>query len=88
LISGVAQQLYTQNAQAGLPTGVTPQIGPMGNNTAGAGMTPYNPYQFAAPAAGSANTQAAQNWYNPVTGQRWTSPTGGYSPPTADWIKA
>lgn len=85
LISGVAQQLYTQNAQAGLPTGVTPQMGYLGNSTAGPGMTPYNPYGFQAPTLQQTNNQVIQNWYNPKTGQRWTAPAAGYVAPSADW---
>jgi len=88
LISGVAQQLYTQNAQAGLPTGVTPQMGYLGNSTAGPGMTPYNPYGFQAPTLQQTNNQVAQNWYNPKTGQRWTAPAAGYAAPSADWKPA
>ena len=85
LISGVAQQLSTQNAQVGLPTGVTPKVGVMGNNTGGESITPYNPYAFT-PVAGVAG--GSQNWYNPKTGQRWTSPAGGWTPPSVDWTKA
>jgi hypothetical protein len=88
LISGVAQQLYTQNAQAGLPTGVTKQTGYLGNSTAGPGMTPYNPYGFQAPTLQQTNNQVAQNWYNPKTGQRWTAPAAGYAAPSADWKPA
>jgi len=88
LISGVAQQLYTQNAQAGLPTGVTPQTGYLGNSTAGPGMTPYNPYGFQAPTLQQINNQVSQNWYNPKTGQRWTAPAAGYVAPSADWKPA
>jgi hypothetical protein len=88
LISGVAQQLYTQNAQAGLPTGVTPQTGYLGNSTAGPGMTPYNPYGFKPSPLQQVNNQVSQNWYNPVTGQRWTAPDSNYTAPSADWTKA
>jgi len=84
LISGVAQQLSTQNAQVGLPTGVTPKVGVMGNNTGGESITPYNPYAFT---GGTATTGASQNWYNPKTGQRWTAPAGNWNPPSADWTK-
>jgi hypothetical protein len=84
LISGVAQQLSTQNAQVGLPTGVTPKVGMMGNNTGGASVAPYNPYAFT---GGTATTGASQNWYNPKTGQRWTAPAGSWNPPSADWTK-
>jgi hypothetical protein len=85
LISGVAQQLSTQNAQVGLPTGVTPKVGMMGNNTGGASVAPYNPYAFT---GWNATTGSSQNWYNPKTGQRWTAPAGNWTPPSADWTKA
>ena len=84
LISGAQQQMFTENAQVGLPTGVTPSIGAMGNNTGGASITPYNPYKFTG--TGTA-TGASQNWYNSKTGQRYTA-LPGYSPPSADWAKA
>ena len=84
LISGAQQQMFTENAQVGLPTGVTPSIGAMGNNTGGASIAPYNPYKFTG--TGTA-TGASQNWYNPKTGQRYTA-LPGYSPPSADWVKA
>jgi len=85
LISGVQQQLTTQNAQVGLPTGVTAKVGAMGNNTGGASMTPYNPYGFTGSMAG---TGAQQNWYNAKTGQRYTAPVGSWTPPSADWTRA
>lgn len=85
LISGVQQQLFTQNAQVGLPTGVTPKVGMMGNNTGGASITPYNPYGFTGSMTG-ANPQ--QNWFNPKTGQRYTAPAGAWTPPSADWVRA
>ena len=85
LISGVAQQLSTQNAQVGLPTGVTPKIGVMGYNTGGESITAYNPYNFT-----GANTPTgnSQNWYNSKTGQRYTAPAGTWTPPSTDWAKA
>jgi hypothetical protein len=85
LISGAQQQLFTQNAQVGLPTGVTPKVGMMGNNTGGTSMTPYNPYGFTGSMAG---TGAQQNWYNAKTGQRYTAPAGSWTPPSADWARA
>jgi hypothetical protein len=85
LISGVQQQLTTQNAQVGLPTGVTPKVGMMGNNTGGTSITPYNPYGFTGSMTG---TGAQQNWYNPKTGQRYTAPAGSWTPPSADWTRA
>lgn len=81
LITGAQQQMFTQNAQVGLPTGVTPTIGAMGNNTGGASVTPYNPYKFTGTGA---KTGASQNWYNSKTGQRYTAPPG-YTPPSTDW---
>lgn len=85
LISGAAQQLFTQNAQVGLPTGVTPKVGAMGFNTGGASITPYNPFNFTGSMTG---TGAQQNWYNAKTGQRYTAPAGTWNPPSADWAKA
>ena len=83
LISGVQQQLFSQNAQVGLPTGVTPKIGVLGNNTGGPSIAPYNPYGFTYDAA-KAKTGATQNYYNPKTGQRYTAPAG-FAPPNTDW---
>jgi hypothetical protein len=83
LISGVQQQLFSQNAQVGLPTGVTPKIGALGNNTGGPSIAPYNPYGFKYDAA-KAKTGATQNYYNPKTGQRYTAPAG-FAPPSTDW---
>jgi hypothetical protein len=83
LISGVQQQLFSQNAQVGLPTGVTPTIGALGNNTGGPSIAPYNPYGFRYDAA-KAKTGATQNYYNPKTGQRYTAPAG-FAPPSTDW---
>jgi hypothetical protein len=82
LITGAQQQMFTQNAQVGLPTGVTPTIGAMGNNTGGASITPYNPYKFTG--TGS-KTGTSKNWYNPKTGQRYTA-LPGYTPPSTDWV--
>jgi hypothetical protein len=84
LISGVAQQLSTQNAQVGLPTGVTPRVGVMGNNTGGESITAYNPYGFT---GANTATGTSQNWYNSKTGQRYTAPAGTWAPPSADWAK-
>ena len=85
LISGVAQQLSTQNAQVGLPTGVTPKVGMMGNNYGGESITAYNPYGFTGANTATGNSQ---NWYNSKTGQRYTAPAGTWAPPSADWAKA
>ena len=84
LISGVAQQLSTQNAQAGLPTGVTPKVGMMGNNTGAESITAYNPYGFTGANTATGNSQ---NWYNSKTGQRYTAPAGTWAPPNTDWAK-
>lgn len=83
LITGAQQQLFTQNAQAGLPTGVTPTIGVMGNSTGGPSIQPNNPYGFKYDAA-KAKTGGVQNYYNPKTGQRYTAPAG-FAPPSTDW---
>jgi hypothetical protein len=85
LISGAQQQLFTQNAQVGLPAGVTPKVGAMGFNTGGSSITPYNPFNFTGSMTG---TGAQQNWYNAKTGQRYTAPAGTWTPPSADWAKA
>jgi len=84
LITGAQQQMFTENAQVGLPTGVTPTIGAMGNNTGGASIEPYNPYKFT---GASTATGTSQNWYNPKTGQRYTAPAGTWTPPSTDWTK-
>ena len=82
LISGVMQQMYTQNAQVGLPTGVMPKVGMMGNNTGAQSITAYNPYGFTGANTATGNSQ---NWYNAKTGQRYTAPAGTWTPPSADW---
>ena len=81
LITGAQQQMFTENAQVGLPTGVTPTIGAMGNNTGGLSIEPYNPYKFTGTGT---KTGTSKNYYNPKTGQRYTAPDG-YLPPSADW---
>lgn len=86
LIGSVQDQLFTQNAQVGLPTGVKPTIGAMGYNTGGASTKAYNPYGFIVPA--SAVAGPGQNWYNAKTGQRYSTPTAGYKAPSADWVAA
>ena len=86
LIGSVQDQLFTQNAQVGLPVGVKPTIGAMGYNTGGASTKVYNPYGFTAPA--SAVAGPGQNWYNAKTGQRYSTPTAGYKAPSADWVAA
>jgi hypothetical protein len=83
LITGAQQQLFTQNAQVGLPTGVTPRIGVMGNSTGGPSIQPNNPYGFNF-SMERAKTGGVQNYYNPKTGQRYTAPAG-YTPPSSDW---
>lgn len=44
-----------------------------------------NPYGFTAPTGPS--TQALVPYYNKATGQTWTAPSGGYTPPSADWLQ-
>lgn len=44
-----------------------------------------NPYGFTAPTGPS--TQALVPYYNKVTGQTWNAPSGGYTPPSADWFQ-
>jgi len=83
LITGAQQQLFTKNAQAGLPTGVTSKIGVLGNNTGGPSIQPYNPFNFSFNAA-TAGTGNTQDYYNPSTGQRYTAPPG-YTPPSTAW---
>jgi hypothetical protein len=39
------------------------------------------------PPAGPA-TQALVEWVNVKTGERWTAPSGGYTPPSGDWVQA
>ena len=33
-------------------------------------------------------TQALVEWVNVKTGERWTAPSGGYTPPNEDWVPA
>lgn len=44
-----------------------------------------NPYGFTAPTGPA--SQALVSYYNKATGQTWTAPSGGYTPPSADWIQ-
>jgi len=44
-----------------------------------------NPYGFTAPTGPS--TTALVPYYNKVTGQTWNAPSGGYTPPSADWLQ-
>lgn len=44
-----------------------------------------NPYGFTAPTGPA--SQALVPYYNKVTGKSWTAPSGGYTPPSADWFQ-
>lgn len=44
-----------------------------------------NPYGFTAPTGPS--TQALVPYYNKATGESWNAPSGGYTPPSADWTQ-
>jgi len=44
-----------------------------------------NPYGFTAPTGPS--TQALVPYYNKATGETWNAPSGGYTPPSADWFQ-
>lgn len=44
-----------------------------------------NPYGFTAPTGPA--SQALVPYYNKVTGESWTAPSGGYTPPSADWFQ-
>lgn len=41
---------------------------------------------FKPPAAGAFVTQAIVNWINVRTGERFVAPTGGWTPPSVDWV--
>ena len=51
------------------------------------GMEPpnSNPYGFTAPTGPAASVMVP--YYNKVTGQTWSAPSGGYTPPSADWLQ-
>jgi hypothetical protein len=53
--------------------------------TVGAVDNTANPYGFTAPTGPA--TQALVPYYNKVTGQTWNAPSGGYTPPSADWMQ-
>jgi len=44
-----------------------------------------NPYGFTAPTGPAASVMVP--YYNKVTGQTWSAPSGGYTPPSADWLQ-
>ena len=44
-----------------------------------------NPYGFTSPPANVGTTAMLVPYYNQKTGERWTAPSGGWSPPSADW---
>lgn len=44
-----------------------------------------NPFGFTAPTGPS--TQALVPYYNKATGETWNAPSGGYTPPSADWFQ-
>ncbi len=48
-------------------------------------MDSRNPYGFTGPKG--MTTQALVPYYNQKTGERWTAPSGGWSPPSADWTR-
>jgi hypothetical protein len=45
-----------------------------------------NPYGFTPPPEGSLCTMALVDWVNTETGETWTAPSGGYSPPSETWV--
>jgi len=44
-----------------------------------------NPYGFTAPTGPAASVMVP--YYNKVTGQTWSAPSGGYTPPSTDWLQ-
>ena len=60
--------------------GTTTYLDKLGNRT----QNP-NPYGFIGSEGPS--TQATVPYYNTKTGEQWTAPTGGYTPPSADWVQ-
>ena len=60
--------------------GTTTYLDNLGNRT----QNP-NPYGFIGSEGPS--TQATVPYYNTKTGENWTAPTGGYTPPSADWVQ-
>ena len=46
-----------------------------------------NPYNFTPPPKGSIVTQGSENWKNVKTGETATTTTGGWTPPSGDWIR-
>lgn len=47
---------------------------------------PKRDFGFKPPPAGSFVTQALVPWVNRRTGERFTAPTGGWQPPSSDWV--
>lgn len=56
-----------------------------GNFDPKTGQMSPNPYGFTAPTGPA--SQALVPYYNKATGQTWNAPSGGYTPPSADWIQ-
>jgi len=80
------QKANTGQAAAANQNGVKgrqPELtGGRGNDPPGGGM----PEGFTPPVGPA--TQALVEWVNVKTGERWTAPSGGYAPPSADWVQA
>jgi len=70
----------------------------MGNRITAPGMAPYRPFGFAKggevggnfgfkpPSKNTVNSMATVTWYNPKTGQTYIASSGGYTPPSSDWV--
>ena len=55
--------------------------------TGGAVTSTSNNFGFTPPPQGTPTTMAMVPYYNTKTGETWTAPGGGYTPPSADWVQ-
>ncbi|MFM7568405.1 MAG: hypothetical protein ACKO8O_06865 [Betaproteobacteria bacterium] len=55
-------------------------------STPAVGATSDRNFGFRPPPAGSFVSQALVPWVNRRTGERFTAPTGGWLPPSPDWV--
>ena len=55
--------------------------------TGGAVTSTSNNFGFTPPPQGTPTTMAMVPYYNSKTGETWTAPGGGYTPPSADWVQ-
>jgi hypothetical protein len=53
----------------------------------GGTVTSSGNFGFTPPPQGTPTTSVMVPYYNTKTGETWTAPSGGYTPPSADWVQ-